>query len=180
MQECLPSRDQPGSRLSLTPALPSRLQLAENFNGADLRNICTEAGMFAIRDERDYTVHEDFMKVGWMAPVRSTMPGRWRIERILVDGTDGCHVPKCCKEPCPHDVVWHFSPAGCAQAGGGQEAGEHAVLRLKLWGWQILISSSLDGPMAVDGVAMHEAGACHCQEAEGLGLPSMCMVCEEA
>jgi 26S proteasome regulatory subunit T4 len=40
------------------------LQLAENFNGADLRNICTEAGMFAIRDERDYTVHEDFMKVG--------------------------------------------------------------------------------------------------------------------
>eukprot|EP00955_Chlamydomonas_euryale_P117673 366490-Chlamydomonas_euryale.AAC.22 len=38
------------------------VKLAENFNGADLRNICTEAGMFAIRDERDYTVHEDFMK----------------------------------------------------------------------------------------------------------------------
>ncbi|GLC32938.1 26S proteasome regulatory subunit S10B B [Pleodorina starrii] len=38
------------------------IKLAEGFNGADLRNICTEAGMFAIRDERDYTVHEDFMK----------------------------------------------------------------------------------------------------------------------
>lgn len=38
------------------------VKLAENFNGADLRNICTEAGMFAIRDERDYTVHEDFMR----------------------------------------------------------------------------------------------------------------------
>ncbi len=38
------------------------VKLAEGFNGADLRNICTEAGMFAIRDERDYTVHEDFMK----------------------------------------------------------------------------------------------------------------------
>mmetsp|Transcript_7200 Transcript_7200/g.18494 ORF Transcript_7200/g.18494 Transcript_7200/m.18494 type:complete len:402 (-) Transcript_7200:400-1605(-) len=38
------------------------VKLAENFNGADLRNICTEAGMFAIRDERDYCVHEDFMK----------------------------------------------------------------------------------------------------------------------
>mmetsp|Transcript_7733 Transcript_7733/g.15550 ORF Transcript_7733/g.15550 Transcript_7733/m.15550 type:complete len:422 (+) Transcript_7733:44-1309(+) len=38
------------------------VKLADNFNGADLRNICTEAGMFAIRDERDYTVHEDFMK----------------------------------------------------------------------------------------------------------------------
>lgn len=38
------------------------VKLAENFNGADLRNICTEAGMFAIRDDRDYVVHEDFMK----------------------------------------------------------------------------------------------------------------------
>ena len=38
------------------------VKLAEGFNGADLRNICTEAGMFAIRDERDYTVHEDYMK----------------------------------------------------------------------------------------------------------------------
>ena len=32
------------------------VKLAESFNGADLRNICTEAGMFAIRDERDYTI----------------------------------------------------------------------------------------------------------------------------
>ncbi|KAK9815010.1 hypothetical protein WJX73_004747 [Symbiochloris irregularis] len=38
------------------------VKLAEGFNGADLRNICTEAGMFAIRDERDYVVQEDFMK----------------------------------------------------------------------------------------------------------------------
>jgi 26S proteasome regulatory subunit T4 len=27
-----------------------------------MRNICTEGGMFAIRDERDYVVHDDFMK----------------------------------------------------------------------------------------------------------------------
>lgn len=38
------------------------VKLAEGFNGADLRNICTEAGMFAIRDERDYIVQEDMMK----------------------------------------------------------------------------------------------------------------------
>ncbi|KAL3150635.1 26S proteasome regulatory subunit 10B A [Trebouxia sp. C0010 RCD-2024] len=38
------------------------VKLADNFNGADLRNVCTEAGMFAIRDERDYVVQEDFMK----------------------------------------------------------------------------------------------------------------------
>ena len=38
------------------------VKLAEGMNGADMRNICTEAGMFAIRDERDYTVQEDFIK----------------------------------------------------------------------------------------------------------------------
>ncbi|KAG5239006.1 regulatory particle triple-A ATPase 4A [Salix suchowensis] len=38
------------------------VKLAEGFNGADLRNVCTEAGMFAIRAERDYIIHEDFMK----------------------------------------------------------------------------------------------------------------------
>jgi len=37
-------------------------KLADGFNGADLRNICTEAGMFAIRAERDYVIDEDFMK----------------------------------------------------------------------------------------------------------------------
>jgi 26S proteasome regulatory subunit T4 len=37
-------------------------KLCEDFNGADLRNVCTEAGMFAIRVERDYVLQEDFMK----------------------------------------------------------------------------------------------------------------------
>lgn len=38
------------------------VKLTDNFNNADMRNICTEAGMFAIRAERDYVVEEDFMK----------------------------------------------------------------------------------------------------------------------
>jgi len=38
------------------------IKLTDNFNGADMRNICTEAGLFAIRAERDYVVEEDFMK----------------------------------------------------------------------------------------------------------------------
>ncbi|GAA5837527.1 hypothetical protein JCM5353_007961 [Sporobolomyces roseus] len=38
------------------------VKLSEGFNGADLRNICTEAGMFAIRDERDYCIQDDFIK----------------------------------------------------------------------------------------------------------------------
>jgi 26S proteasome regulatory subunit T4 len=36
--------------------------LSEGFNGADLRNVVTEAGMFAIRDERDHILQEDLMK----------------------------------------------------------------------------------------------------------------------
>ncbi|KAI7825048.1 26S protease regulatory subunit 10B [Kickxella alabastrina] len=38
------------------------VKLSDGFNGADLRNVCTEAGMFAIRAERDYVVQDDFMK----------------------------------------------------------------------------------------------------------------------
>ena len=37
-------------------------KLAEDFNGADLRNICTEAGMYAIRADREWVIEEDFMK----------------------------------------------------------------------------------------------------------------------
>jgi 26S proteasome regulatory subunit T4 len=38
------------------------VRLSDGFNGADLRNICTEGGMHAIRDERDYVIEEDFLK----------------------------------------------------------------------------------------------------------------------
>jgi 26S proteasome regulatory subunit T4 len=38
------------------------VKLSEDFNGADLRNLVTEAGMFAIRDDRDYIVQDDLMK----------------------------------------------------------------------------------------------------------------------
>lgn len=38
------------------------IKLTDGFNGADIRNICTEGGMFAIRAERDYVLEEDFMK----------------------------------------------------------------------------------------------------------------------
>jgi SpoVK/Ycf46/Vps4 family AAA+-type ATPase len=38
------------------------VKLAEGFNGADMRNVCTEAGMYAIRDDRDFVVENDFMQ----------------------------------------------------------------------------------------------------------------------
>jgi 26S proteasome regulatory subunit T4 len=31
-------------------------KICEEFNGADLRNVCTEAGMFAIREDRDFVI----------------------------------------------------------------------------------------------------------------------------
>lgn len=38
------------------------VKLSDGFNGADLRNVVTEAGMFAIRDDREFMTQEDFMK----------------------------------------------------------------------------------------------------------------------
>jgi len=38
------------------------VKLTVGFNGADLRNLCTEAGLMAVREERDFVVHEDFVK----------------------------------------------------------------------------------------------------------------------
>jgi len=38
------------------------VKLSDGFNGADLRNVVTEAGMFAIRDERDHIGQDDLMK----------------------------------------------------------------------------------------------------------------------
>ncbi|TYZ66224.1 hypothetical protein PybrP1_002109 [[Pythium] brassicae (nom. inval.)] len=40
----------------------SVVKLTDGFNGADIRNVCTEAGLFAIRAERAYVLEEDFMK----------------------------------------------------------------------------------------------------------------------
>lgn len=42
--------------------LEAVVKLSDGFNGADLRNVCTEAGMFAIREDRDYIIQEDMMK----------------------------------------------------------------------------------------------------------------------
>jgi 26S proteasome regulatory subunit T4 len=40
----------------------SIVKLSDGFNGADLRNVCTEAGLFAIRADRDYITEEDMLK----------------------------------------------------------------------------------------------------------------------
>jgi 26S proteasome regulatory subunit T4 len=40
----------------------SIVKLTDDFNGADMRNVCSEAGMYAIRADREYVLEEDFMK----------------------------------------------------------------------------------------------------------------------
>lgn len=38
------------------------VKLTDGANAADLRNVVTEAGMMAIRDDRDYVIQEDMIK----------------------------------------------------------------------------------------------------------------------
>jgi len=51
-------------RMSLDKAVDvvSLLKLMKNFSGAEIKAVCTEAGYFAIRDDRIKIYHEDFVK----------------------------------------------------------------------------------------------------------------------
>merc|ERR1712217_552402 len=58
------------------------IKLTDGFNCADMRNICTEAGMFAIRAERDYTVEEDFMKAARKISDHKKLEGKLEYEKL--------------------------------------------------------------------------------------------------
>merc|ERR1712048_1488278 len=58
------------------------VRLTDSFNGADMRNICTEAGMFAIRAERDYVVEEDFMKAARKIADNKKLEGKLDYEKV--------------------------------------------------------------------------------------------------
>jgi len=57
-------------------------KLTDGFNGADLRNVCTEAGMFAIRQERDYVIEEDFMKAARKIQDAKKLEGTLSYEKV--------------------------------------------------------------------------------------------------
>ena len=57
-------------------------KLADAFNAADLRNVCTEAGMFAIRAERDYVVSEDFMKAVRKVAENKKLEGKLEYSKV--------------------------------------------------------------------------------------------------
>merc|ERR1719253_2506266 len=58
------------------------VKLTDSFNCADMRNICTEAGMFAIRAERDYCVEDDFMKAARKIADNKKLEGKLDYEKV--------------------------------------------------------------------------------------------------
>lgn len=60
----------------------SVVKLTDEFNGADLRNVCTEAGMFAIRSDRDYCIQEDFMKAARKIADTKKLEGKLDYEKV--------------------------------------------------------------------------------------------------
>ncbi|KAH7649246.1 26S proteasome regulatory subunit [Cryptosporidium bovis] len=57
-------------------------RLCDGFNGADMRNVCSEAGMFAIRAERDYIIEEDFLKAVRKLAENKKMEGKLDYEKV--------------------------------------------------------------------------------------------------
>jgi len=47
-----------------------------------MRNVCTEAGMFAIRAERDYVIEEDFMKAARKISDTKKLEGTLSYEKV--------------------------------------------------------------------------------------------------
>ena len=58
------------------------VKLTDGFNGADLRNVCTEAGMFAIRAERDYVIEEDMAKAARKIAETKKLEGTLNYEKV--------------------------------------------------------------------------------------------------
>lgn len=58
------------------------VKLSDGFNGADLRNVCTEAGLFAIRAERDFIIEEDFMKAARKLQENKKLEGTMEYKKV--------------------------------------------------------------------------------------------------
>lgn len=60
----------------------SVVKLTDDFNGADLRNVCTEAGMFAIRASREYVIEEDFIKAARKIAAVKKLEGKLEYTKV--------------------------------------------------------------------------------------------------
>lgn len=58
------------------------VKMSDGFNGADLRNVITEAGFFAIRNDRDYIIQNDMMKAVRKVAETKKLEGRIEYEKL--------------------------------------------------------------------------------------------------
>lgn len=58
------------------------VKMSDGFNGADIRNVVTEAGFFAIRDERDYIIQNDLMKAVRKVAEAKKLEGKLDYEKL--------------------------------------------------------------------------------------------------
>lgn len=58
------------------------VKMSDGFNGADLRNVITEAGFNAIRQERDYIIQNDMMKAVRKVGETKKLEGRLDYEKL--------------------------------------------------------------------------------------------------
>lgn len=58
------------------------VKMSDGFNGADLRNVVTEAGFNAIRQDRDYVIQNDMMKAVRKVAEAKKLEGRIEYEKL--------------------------------------------------------------------------------------------------
>jgi 26S proteasome regulatory subunit T4 len=58
------------------------VKMSDGFNGADIRNVVTEAGFFAIRDDRDYIVQNDLLKACRKVSENKKLEGKLEYEKL--------------------------------------------------------------------------------------------------
>uniref|UniRef100_A0A060TA07 ARAD1B03960p n=1 Tax=Blastobotrys adeninivorans TaxID=409370 RepID=A0A060TA07_BLAAD len=58
------------------------VKMSDGFNGADIRNVVTEAGFFAIREDRDYIVQNDLMKAVRKVAEAKKLEGKIEYEKL--------------------------------------------------------------------------------------------------
>lgn len=58
------------------------VKMSDGFNGSDIRNVVTEAGFVAIRDDRDYIVQNDMMKAVRKVAEAKKLEGKLEYEKL--------------------------------------------------------------------------------------------------
>jgi 26S proteasome regulatory subunit T4 len=58
------------------------VKMSDGFNGADIRNVVTEAGFFAIRDDRDHIIQNDLMKAVRKVAEAKKLEGKLEYEKL--------------------------------------------------------------------------------------------------